>query len=372
MKILHISDSGLPDARIERAAWTSVKSGSKAYFCGPLTPGDTSGKTGGHEPFSGVYNLEWNRFARVKIPIAWTLLKKHFNLVLDEIRPDIIHAHNVVAAKLASESRYPFVFDDHECVSLEMKAVSESDQLPGVRNHLSQSLTRKLWTGWEKDLVHNSPTITVSKTIANAYEALGSSRVFVVPNLPNEREIDKGKQPDFTSRATTLSSAYAGKESTLLIPPYREMRGFVDLFHQNEIGDLSILGEENTKDIQHVRYTGYLSRPKMYDELLKHHIGLLPWKSHWFHPYCSPNKVYEYAHSGLLVMLTDDFTEVISMLDSNCATFRNYDELIEKLRYYKDHRDDLDKLRQKTIAFARENLLWEKYEGNITRAYQEA
>jgi hypothetical protein len=108
----------------------------------------------------------------------------------------------------------------------------------------------------------------------------------------------------------------------------------------------------------------------MYGELSRHHIGLLPWRSHWFHRYCNPNKTYEYAHSGLFVMMTDDFADVISLLGGNCATFKSYEEMAEKLAYFKDHTDELDGLRQKSLDFARKNLLWEKYEHNITEAYK--
>lgn len=367
MRVLHISDYGLPDARIERAAQTAIKSGHQVFFCGALTAGN-SVNAGNHKSFSEIRNLEWTTQARLKMPIAWTRLKKHFNKILDDLRPDIIHAHNICAAKLTSESRYPFVFDDHEHLSLELKAVSESDQVHGIKKYISKPLARRIWTAWEKELAQKVPIITIGKNIALEYAAHGG-RVFVVPNLPNELEIDKEKEPDFTSRPT-LSSAYAGVENTLFVSPYRDMTGFVDLFSRYDMGNLTILGMENPNSAPHVKYTGFLQRHWMYNELAKHHIGIVPWKSHWFHSYCNPNKPYEYAHAGLAIMLTDDFTEVISMFDGNCVTFRDYGELVEKLLYLKDHVDERDNLRKKTFAFARENLYWERYEDNITRAYQ--
>ena len=35
--------------------------------------------------------------------------------VIDQVRPDIIHAHNVFSAKMAKEiDKYPIVYDNHE------------------------------------------------------------------------------------------------------------------------------------------------------------------------------------------------------------------------------------------------------------------
>jgi glycosyltransferase involved in cell wall biosynthesis len=356
-----MSDTGLPDARIERAAKTSLKLGHTLYFCGSVEV-----NSGADSVFSRMFGLKWTPKARLRTPFIWSNLRKHFSQILDELRPDVIHAHNVWAAKLASEFRYPFVFDDHECISLQLEAVFESTRPSKKKYLISNLIGKRIWPVWERELVQKTTTITVSETIAQDYRRVGNS-VFVVPNFPAEDEIEKDIRLDLTNRI--LSSVYAGKETQSFVLPFRDISGFSELFYNHNIGTLSIVGMENSSAAYPIRYTGFLPRHKMYEEFSKHHIGILPWKNHWFHKYCNPNKVYEYAHSGLLVMLTDDFTTVTSVLDDHCISFANYDELVEKLIYYREHIEELNSARIETLSFARKNLFWEKFEHNIMTAY---
>ena len=48
--------------------------------------------------------------------------EKSFKKVILDCKPDLIHAHNFVAGKLACESGIPFIYDDHEYWSVSLKA----------------------------------------------------------------------------------------------------------------------------------------------------------------------------------------------------------------------------------------------------------
>src|SRR5437867_717710 len=243
MKILHVSDTGLPDGRIERGARTSAKAGHNVYFAGTACAS--------YVPFVQQFVLDWRPKHRLHMPFAWAILKKNFIKIFDGIRPDIIHAHNIFAAKLASEFEYPFVFDDHEHLSLELKAIMGEKGRPIINKKIgSELLKRRMWTEWETELVRNVPTITVGENIAQDYRALGG-RVFVVPNLPTGAEIMKEKL-NFANK--TLSSVYSGQEDASLVLPFRDMAGLVDLFHGNDIGELTAVGSCNQgTNKQHVR-----------------------------------------------------------------------------------------------------------------------
>jgi hypothetical protein len=52
---------------------------------------------------------------KISNPYEWFKIKSQINKILDEIRPDIIHAHNVLSARLVQEvGKYPFIYDNHE------------------------------------------------------------------------------------------------------------------------------------------------------------------------------------------------------------------------------------------------------------------
>ena len=115
---------------------------------------------------------------------------------------------------------------------------------------------------------------------------------------------------------------------------------------------------------------GFLPRQEMYREMFNHSIGLVPFKRHWSHVYISPNKAYEYAHAGLVVLSTSGFEPINAILGEHCITFEDYEDMASKLKYFKENLDELYKRRLRLFEFARKNLIWEKNESSIIEAYK--
>ncbi len=169
----------------------------------------------------------------------------------------------------------------------------------------------KLGLRWEKQLVSSIPTITVSENIATELRQLGSTnKVFITPNFPMKNEIKDIQPPKFHKE---LISVYAGiepKNNTKVA--HRNMEGFVDIFNRHDdVGTLTMIGLEEPSTIaplstvsstSRVAYKGYLPRHLMYQEMQNSSVGIVPFRKHWSHKYISPNKAYEYAHAGLVVL----------------------------------------------------------------------
>ncbi|MFY9794963.1 MAG: hypothetical protein WAK17_00990 [Candidatus Nitrosopolaris sp.] len=207
----------------------------------------------------------------------------------------------------------------------------------------------------------------VSDNIAEELKGIGdTNKVFVVPNYPMKFEVEELK-PRFHNN---LSSVYAGSDGSLRKSPYRNIDGLIDIFTNRDIGELSIIGWDEKSSSPKIKYTGFLSRQDMFEEMSKHSIGLIPWKRHWAHYFVSPNKAYEYAHGGLFVMCTSSIKPVRETLKDRCATFEDYNDLSSQLEYFKENLDVLYNKRLRTFVFAHNNLIWEKYEKNIFHAYQ--
>lgn len=395
MKILHISDEGLPDWRVEKSAMSASKVGYEVMFAGKK-PYNYDRNT-----FSKLFEINWTPKARYGIPYYWHRVKKQFRNVLNEARPDVVHAHNLFSATMMSDLGIPYVYDDHEYWAVYARTQAESqekskqekcidDNLNGnstshngymdcnkilFRNSIrkvARSLLRshkvRLWTKWEKDIVNSHPTITVSDKIASELKEMGHNKqVFVVPNYPLCGEMDGGKNPSYHH---TLSSVYAGVEPTNGITvAQRNIEGLVQAFNKSDLGRLVLIGPQGNSS-KSATYTGFLPRKAMYNEMFKHSIGLLPWKKHWSHYYVNPNKVYEYAHAGLFVMCTSSFATVTETMKGNCATFEDYDDMALQLAFYKENMDELYRRRLEIFRFARNELVWETVEKNILRAYQ--
>jgi glycosyltransferase involved in cell wall biosynthesis len=368
LKILHLSDASLPDWRIEKSAISALNVGHEVVFAG------RNSKSYQTKTFSKIYEIEWSFKAKIGIPFYWHSVKKQVEKVMREVRPDIVHAHDLFPAKMISEFGVPFVYDDHEYWSKLARLLTEivrssAISLPKkVKRMILSYYAIYLWTKWEKELVSCCPTITVSDKIAEELKTMGNSdRVFVVPNFPMEHEVKKFEQPRYH---TKLSSVYAGSDGLNEQKyPSRNIDELDDTFLTREIGDLIIIGWEG-KSSSKVKHYGFLPRQDMFEEMSKHSIGLIPFKKHWAHSFMSPNKAYEYAFAGLFVMCTSSIKPVAQTLGRNCITFEDYIDMASQLQYFKDNLEELYKNRVRIFDFARNNLTWEKYERNIFNAYQ--
>lgn len=119
MKILHVSDTPLPDVRIEKMAYTARRKGWETYFVGPPSAGFALGESSFREVLDVV---PWNKWARLGIHPHYYWVKRKLAKTIASVKPDLVHAHNIFCAKMISELNIPFVFDDHEFYSMEKKA----------------------------------------------------------------------------------------------------------------------------------------------------------------------------------------------------------------------------------------------------------
>jgi len=376
MRILHLSDDGLPDWRVEKSALSAKKKGYEVFFAGRLNniPQSTV--------FSETYPVKWTAAAMIGIPYYYHRVKKQIEKLVKQVRPDILHSHNIGSAKISHHLGLPMVFDDHEyfrmlsLVNAENIKFQNKVQLTSGLKRIIQSMKLSFisrqsisnWTKWEKELVSSVPTITVSEQIAQelAMDNERGKEIFVVPNFPKEAEASEFSEPNSHKY---LSCVYAGGDSKHKQVTNRNISGLTNLFEDNDIGNLTIIGWE-AESSEKFKATGFLERDKMFNEMSQNSTGLIPWKKHWSHPFLNPNKAYEYAHAGLFVMLTSDMTSVINTLGDNCLTFEDYDDLASKLEYFKTNMDDLYEKRLKIFNYARTNLLWEKHDKKILHAYK--
>jgi glycosyltransferase involved in cell wall biosynthesis len=380
MRILHVSHESLPDWRIEKSAISAANSDNKIFFAGRVS------NPYSRNTFSKIYKIGWTAKARLGLPFYWHSVKKQLEKVLNETKPDVIHAHNIFSAKMVSEFRIPFVYDDHEFWPIYVKRQSEASKQSQknvqtfsrawpravarkVLRELLASKAIRLWTSWEKEIVSSHPTITVSEQIAAEMRiSYHAKNIFVVPNFPMYPEVKDFEKPRFHN---SLSSVYAGGDGHNIDKyPNRNIDDLDNTFLLKDIGNLVIIGWKGTSSSNKVRYTGFLPRQDMFREMFNHSIGLIPWKQHWSHNFVSPNKAYEYAHAGLVVACTSSFSVIKEILKEHCVTFEDYADMASKLMYFKENLDELYKKRLQIFGYARDNLIWEKNEKNIIEAYK--
>jgi glycosyltransferase involved in cell wall biosynthesis len=380
MKVLHLSDYGLPHRRIEKSAITGLTHGYRVFFAGRSSfNGSNDSKI-----FEKIYTIKWpdgNYPKKLLIPYIllgktsiWNSVKKQIKNILEEIRPDIVHAHNLLCAKLISEFDVPMIYNDHEYWSDFIKILFELKMLNNDKKFLRSKrknflLNRiiNIWSKWESDIVSKYPTLVVSKTIGNEMKQKYSKEIFLLPNFPLKTETPLTDIPEIHD---DLNSVYAGVESLKEASIHRNITGLDRVFNENDIGKLILLGRTNFQPTEKVICKGLLSHNDMYCEMAKYSMGLIPFKKHWSHRYLNPNKAFEYAHSGLHIICTSSLSDMVETLDNNCTTIEDYNDLVTQLLYFRDNKEELYKKRVKVLSFAKDNLIWEKYGKNIIEAYK--
>ena len=225
-----------------------------------------------------------------------------------------------------------------------------------------------MWIEWELDIVSKLPTLVPSESIREELSDI-SKNIFVLPNFPLKSEVELINEPKNHER---LASVYAGTPVYKgYQTPIKNIDGFIELFNENAIGELNVIGWKS-EDSEFVKYHGFLDRVEMITEMSKSSFGFIPWKKHPFHPYCSPNKAYEYAHAGLIIFSTNSIRPIFDELQENIVGFDDYEAMVEKIKDLMVSPHNIYNRRLKTSRFARNNLLWEKYEKNIFEAYKQA
>jgi len=232
---------------------------------------------------------------------------------------------------------------------------------------LSLKYKRWLIDRWEEQaLAKASAVITTAETVTKEFRKQ-NGHVFSVPNFPSLAEVKAIKEEPAIDH---LSSVYIGSDCTQLQPsPERDSTGLVDLFIRNDLGNLTIIGDNRLQTQSHIESVGFIPHQEMMNELTRHHIGLLPWKKHWLHRYKHPNKPYQYTHAGLLTFAASDMVNVIAYLKEYVKTFEDYDDLLKLLTEYRERVDEMNNLKPKKKKFALDNLTWEKNEERILEAY---
>jgi Glycosyltransferase Family 4 len=377
LKILHINDGDLDDPRIVNSAITGKKAGYDVYFCGTnkTAPLNT-------DVFKDKIEIDFTREAKLAKPIVSFLnywpwypypqearrMKRQLNEVINQIRPDLIHAHNIFAGRYASSFGIPMVLDDHELYSVEVKA--EYDWANNVRTRMKAKFKAELWAAFEHELGAKHPIITVSGGIADHHKQYCED-VFVVPNYPRLNEM---KSINLTMATKgRVQSVYLGRDPVSNPSSFRDISQLHEIFSDREqVGSLVRIGVVGPTTPT-IRSLGLLRMEDAYRIMQEQcHIGLVPWRRHWFHKYCVPNKVYEYAHCGLWLITIDDLHPVVNDFGSLCDTFETYQELSSLLEYYNTYSDELNEKRLQSLKHAQTNLIWEKVEDKILEAYRTA
>ncbi len=328
MRILHLSQTGLPDLRIEKTAFTMSQEGHELIFLGG-------------RPFKWQ-NL--NAFTRcLYVPQGNTLevslspsVKRKWLRTIDRVAPDVIHAHNVWVARYLLDTEYSVIYDDHEYWSKQIL----SHRMPNLIGNATYMVPKLLVPQWEHRLLEKYPTLTTTENAAREHQKI-SRWVGVTRNMPLKRQVEKLESNQDRKGLIYTGSDFEQKHFL----PYRDMTGLRDIL------DFDIV-------------TG-MTHHEMMKELMHYMIGLTPWLPHPWHPYSDANRNYEYLHAGLQIVVNSILKSSFKD-DKYVHAFRDYTDIVSVIQSIQD--EDPEKIRHHAIK----SYIWENQIGIIKEAYRQA
>ncbi|MHA1353945.1 MAG: hypothetical protein ACTSR1_02070 [Candidatus Heimdallarchaeota archaeon] len=372
MKVLYLN-LAIPDHRVEKAAYLVKKAGHTCFYVGGIEQDYAPSPIYGDDLFKKYYKMEFSAKN-----ILGMNLKSHINQlkrIRDEIDFDLIHANNVYCAHLADKIGSPMVFDDHEFYSVELKYMKSS--IKNYKEYLSKIIMRIRYPKWERRLSKKYPVISVSNRILEDYKKKNPNvKTFLVPNAPLLEEINA--LPKLEKYKDELTSIYTGLNDFPTSVPYRNTTGLLEMWENNDFGKLIIVGDRNLKSTKNVKSLGFVSQKKLFEELLKSHVGLLGFLPHPYHFYCSLNKMFNYINCGLFIIypksmvLASEISKFIKKeLDIEYGfAYENFSEVKRFLQQKSSELINFDY--HKVMDFAKKHLVLDSFQKNIIDAYNEA
>lgn len=363
MKILHFSDEGLPDTRIERYALIQSQNGYEPYFCG-----NTNKRLWLSNNFKEITYLPAEPTVKLGLPYFYPKFRKKFKKIYTRIQPDIIHAHNLITAKTCLDLNLQYIYDDHEYWSKQIAARSDISISLFSKRRFTNRRFLSFVNKFEKKIIQNAAAvITVSETIA-AEHARWNSNVFTISNFPTSYETEKIthlNQPTDKLKAVlvTVYESNSEKETTDRIIKICNDINF----------ELDVIGPVDKK-FPHVKYLGFIPHVQLLSKLSDYHLGILTMPAHelrtnYYH-YYNPNRIFLFCHAGVTPIIHEKMTPLKNIFGDLCITVDSESQIKAVIERLKGDSNFLSDRPAQIQAFAREKIRLEKLFDVMRVAYE--
>ncbi|MCD6300928.1 MAG: glycosyltransferase [Staphylothermus sp.] len=369
MRVLIVSEDGLPDIRVEKMINTLSKIVNEIYFVG-----DFRGWSGiGLSVKPKIYSVKWDRKVNLLLPPYFQWAFRKVKKVLESIRPDIVIACNLVAGYMIDKLGYPMIFDYHEVWSLQLKYISP----PTLPRKLTYKRRVRLYPKLEELLLSKYPVITISNNARQYFiekYGISESKIFVVKNYPSILEINNIEFNELDCK--NIVFAYMGKDLVFFDgQTYRDLRPTLSVLDKLwiEMKNFKVYLVGSKKSIrQYIEAFGRKKHIYIYNVFTKTHFGILSYKPSPVHYLVNPNKAYMYSHSGSIPVITDTMKEIVSEIGrySFIVSSINFEESLYSTykSILESDYEETNKMRRRIFEYARQNLIWEKQEKTIFSA----
>jgi hypothetical protein len=328
MRILHLSHTGLPDLRIEKTAQIMKDEGHELIFLG--------GRPATRQNLAAFKETRYLHLGNDLEVALSPFPRRRWLREIEDIRPDIIHAHNIIVARFLLGTDYRAIYDDHEYWSKQTFKYAERKMPRGLASRPLMYLIPI----WERKVLSRYPTLTTTSNAASEHRRY-CSWVGVTRNCPMRQQI---AFLDLNNERKGI--VYTGNDfEREKFLPHRDMTNLRSYLDFDVINGLS--------------------HREMMERLVFYRIGITPWLPHPWHPYSDANRNYEYLHAGLQVIVNQSIKKLFHD-NPFVHAFQSYAGLKDVI----DGIPDSDP--QEIADYAKKEYLWDDQKGTIIEAYSRA
>ncbi|NHJ39627.1 MAG: glycosyltransferase family 4 protein [Asgard group archaeon] len=307
MKILMATHTKLPDNRIDREATSLAQHGFSIYIICVGLKGTYS------NAYSKIYTIELNKREKSLLPIAAKKVAKKYRKIIDEVQPDIIHAHDIMAANIirhAIPRKIKFVYDTHEDWELLRKRQRKVE--PNLLKKLAvifytypstKRVTRKI--AKKADLI-----VLTTKFSINYFENFGIPRkqIITVENYASQEIINQAiKRVDlideFMKKDQRKKIVHSSKSIKISSKIVRDVSVYAEAANELDDWVLVVFGPEDEKFIKiGVKFLPPRDQIAYLASISKCNVALNPLILDERTHYSSSNRIFEFVSLGLKVI----------------------------------------------------------------------
>lgn len=297
------------------------------------------------------------------LPFKSILLHKKLKILLEE-KFDLVIFRDIFTFDLAKR-----IADKSKCKLI----MDVADNYPEVmmsrfKNQSLQNIVVSTFNRLEKKAIkHSSKIFTVtssSKELLSFKHSINKNKISVLKNYPNFTNTTKHQKSKYTENSVKI--VYVGtvdenvRDLGTVFKYIKNTKHKMDIYSSNKdvVNKLvSRFGVENN-----IRLLAPVKREMLPSVLSKYEIGVIPHKLIPGTEYTIPNKLYDYIHSGLLVLSTSNsaLAQEINYLGVG-EVYSSEDEFFKKLNLLFNCKSDY----QKNLENAKNECKWEMQENMI-------
>jgi hypothetical protein len=301
--------------RVEKMATTLKDNGHSNIFLGPQSNQYLG-------VFEEVHAIKLGRYVNLTMD---PILDRRWKRKIENLKPEVVIAHDIVAAKFLLGTDHAVVYDDREFWSLSLQTGAGLKPTPSYK--IQSSPFRKMVPYWEKKLLTRYPSLVTHEAVAKHHRRYGNW-VGVAWNFPLLKMVD-----GLDNGGKREGAVYSGCDfRSRSFKTHRDMTGLRDVIEFDVICGVS--------------------HREMMQRLTRYKVGLTPWHPHPVLSFKDQNRNYEYLHAGLQVIVN----EQIAPRFKECPyvqSFSDYSSLKEMLANIKDQ--DPNEISE----YAKANYLWD-------------